>query len=830
MNLFELQTRANILVDKVNEYESSLTTNNINEDEVLAQQKYADIYSLRPVLKLLFGDNVNDKIDRVLNNDKSLPIYASSAPMWNTKFNLLVDLNVEPTYKLNPNVVNHNVTIDDNFIVSGFGSSAYLYFPTMNIGDEMILNIESYNNNNSVFQTLLQSNGGALLLQRYSDFIVFNTGGTQQNVSKSKYYKFICIKLIETNIFQLRLSNDLQEYSQVYDCVPRSIYGSFPDINSRWQFGIQLSGSSSYQPFYGKLNLKNSFIRRSDGLIENFVLTEYPKTIESDKHEFMSNIDMINAHNMIQLDATQKSLSYNNSVYSDEELRTKQGINYLYSSNIQDAVASESQIANMFKWNTTTSSELPDNTITTYSQVPGVVMYYIGQGGYDFYNTPTISHSDGSTLNSISTEAPVYSGGLYLAEPYKNVPHSIAWIWSQEGQASAVGFDSYENFRFSLKQFIPGTHYAQGRLESPQQIFIPKPDAPVWESTPSGVRYNTTERQYQAHALYHELVFKRRRPGAKENEFDFIPTLESVADNDPQGLATRLALSKNKDYYTNRPFFEELSTEYEYDTSKLADLINEKSHLNYNYYTINTTYLTNNLDSNFDSKTDTITPSSSYPAIIKSLINIGTDSDNPGTSGPDKYVGVNFGVIYDWSTITTASTTIGSIDALNIICKLSGTDIIFSFNSGNTSLKVPVADLTNPDNLLILQLMRFGQRASLYACVVNKSTNEVTTYYSNGPSFTTTTSNININITLNGAGFKFDFTPRNLSIAVDFAFGRPTAADVGMIKEYDRTNNIDRSVYLTEAHEVDRPMTDSEFYNQYKLDYETYAQAFDLPQ
>ena len=181
MNLFELQTRANVLVEKVNAYEQSLTKENINENEVLAQQKFADIYCLRPVLKLLLGDNVTDKIDRVLNNDKSLPIYASSAPTWNTKFNLL-----------------------DN----------------------------------------------------------------------------------------------------------------------------------------------------SD--------------ITSDKREFINNIDIMNNHNMIQLDATQKSLTYNNEVYSDEEIRTRQGINYLYSSNIQDAVASESQIANMFKWNTTSDLEMKDNTITTY--------------------------------------------------------------------------------------------------------------------------------------------------------------------------------------------------------------------------------------------------------------------------------------------------------------------------------------------------------------------------------------------------------------------------------------------------------------------------------
>lgn len=814
MNLFELQTRANILVDKVNEYESSLTTNNIDEEEVLAQQKYVDIYSLRPVLKLLFGDNVSDKTDRVLLNNKSLPIYASTAPMWNTKFNLLGKDStfVEPDFE--QPVLSSNGTLGGN----SFAVACSSYYQESINRDAYNATVISLDMDNSRWQSY---NGRSL--PQY--LIYYNPQPIRLTI-----LQLFCAWPAAPQDFEIQGSNDNSTYTTIKSFTDYIWDGSVHNIE------INETNSYKYYRLYiTKTRYGNSHELAMVGymkLIGKLPGSGQPATwdFSSDKHEFMSNIDMLNAHNMIQLDATQKSLEYNNEVYSDEELRTKQGINYLYSSNIQDAVATESQIANMFKWNTTTSSEIPDNTITTYSQVPGIVMYYIGQGGYDFYNTPTISHSDGSTLNSISTGAPVYSGGLYLAEPYKNVPHSTYWVWSQEGQGALI-IDSYDNLHFSLKQFIPGTHYAQGRLESPQQIFIPEPDPPVWESSGGTMKYNITERQYQGHALYHELVFKGRRSGAKENEFDFIPTLESVADNDPQGLATRLALAKNKDYYVNRPFFEELSTEYEYDSSKLADLINEKSYLNYNYYSINSTYITGgNLSSIYDAQTDIISGNPSTPACIKSLITTGTDNDNPGTSGPNKYVSMNFGVITDWSTITSTSTVIASIDTLTITCNLSGTDIIFGYNNGARNVKVPVADLTNQNNLLILQIMRFGQRASLYASIVNKSTNEVTTYYSAGPSFTTTTSNIKTKITLNQYSFQFDFTPRDLSLTVDFAFGRPSASDVGMIKEYDKPNNIDRSVYLTDTNHVDRPMTDSEFYNQYKLDYETYAEAFDLPQ
>lgn len=52
MEYLELQTRANLIVDKVNAYEAQLSKQTVNESEILTQHKYADLFSLRPVLKI----------------------------------------------------------------------------------------------------------------------------------------------------------------------------------------------------------------------------------------------------------------------------------------------------------------------------------------------------------------------------------------------------------------------------------------------------------------------------------------------------------------------------------------------------------------------------------------------------------------------------------------------------------------------------------------------------------------------------------------------------------------------------------------------------------
>lgn len=650
MDLLELQKRANILVEKVNTYEANLTEENINEEEILAQQKFADIYSMRPVLKLLFGDSLESKMDRILNNNISLPVYASTAPMWNTKFDLL------------------NSTV----------------------------------------------------------------------------------------------------------------------------------------------------------------------AVTKDKHEFMNNIDMINNHNMIQLDVTQNSLSYNNPTFSDREMRIKQGINFSYSSNIRDAVATETQLANVFKWHTENNNEVKNNTVTIYRQVPGVVVYYVGQGGYDWKCTPTISHSTGSTLNEITFDYPFFNGNAYLKTPINLKQKYNHYIYSQE-VTDYERYDETFSRQMALKMFIPGTHYTLGKLESPQQIYIPYVEPPQYDNYGN----NHSTYNYQAQALYHELVFKNRRKGASENEFDFIPTPESVADNDPQGLAIRTALAKNKKYYINRPFFNELEPESEFDTSKLADLIIENSRHIENYYTLNS-IVTNTNESSFNKQTGVMTGIFNQDAqFIKPTHVTTSGNDIDSTNPPTKYIMLSFIIRADWLNLPTSMSPTSSNIMFNmrgnssgvynaVVRKYSDTQTQFGWATASGSCIIDNIDLTDDNYEIILTPETFGTRVNCGIWKLNKQTKEVT--YLNSFYQSVSSSNYEINISLFNSNFEYDFKPRGIDYQFPMNVGpRDCQGDIGTLHEFDSTNNIDIYTPLLDVHSIDREMTDSEFYNDYKLDYETYAKAFDQP-
>lgn len=377
MNLLELQTRANLIVEKVNAYEAQLTEKPINETETLAEHKYADLFCLRPVLKLLLGDTVTKKVSRTLSNDVDLPVIASSAPMWNTKFNF------------------------------------------------------------------------------------FNT-------------------------------------------------------------------TESYQ---------------------------------SDQHEFMNSLDIYNNNNLIMLDQKQNLIT-------DRNTRIKQSINYAYSSNIKDALVTESQLANVFAWNTTDKRGIKNNIQTTHRQVPGIVLYYLGNG-YDNSYTATVGCNESDKLNSVQYAHPVTYGSWYVNPTITSVggesTSQLPWLPEEGGSCCRI--------------FIPGCNYTRGKLESPQQIWQPD------RNSNQGIKY-------QGKAIYHELVFKNRRSGCADYNLDFTSGLADIPDNDPQGLATRLALSKQKDYYFNRPWFTELDTENKLNSSKLADELLKPEEYTKTTYTINDQLIT----------------------------------------------------------------------------------------------------------------------------------------------------------------------------------------------------------------------------------------------
>lgn len=399
MNLLELQQRANILVDKVNQYEASLTGTELDENQVLNQHTYVDIFCLRPVLKLLFGKDVSDKLSRTLENDIELPLVSSTAPAWNTFFNF------------------------------------------------------------------------------------FN------------------------------------------------------------------------------------------------------QEITSNQHEFIQNIDTYNSSNMLMLDTQQYTLT-------DRDTAISLGIRYSYGANIGDALVTESQVSNLFNWNTTNDTTVLNNTKTTNRQVPGIVLYYLGND-YNGVYTATIPYSRVlSNINTVNDNNPPLYGAYYD---------------SSDITKSQVGLDMGAE---SCRIFIPGCNYLGGKLISPQQIW--QPDRKVGDDN-IGYGYN-----WQGKAVYHELVFKNRRSGCSDNGVDFIPGLDSVPDNDVQGLATRVVLAQMKNYYYNRPWFNELNSLYGVDTSKLANKIIENANKNVStgyapadFLSFNNNSIIDTTTGNFDfpeySKTDYVT-------------------------------------------------------------------------------------------------------------------------------------------------------------------------------------------------------------------------------
>lgn len=569
MNLLELQQRANILVDKVNQYEASLTGTELDENQVLNQHTYADIFCLRPVLKLLFGKDVSDKLSRTLENDIELPLVSSTAPAWNTFFNFF----------------NQEVT--------------------------------------------------------------------------------------------------------------------------------------------------------------------------SNQHEFIQNIDTYNSSNMLMLDTQQYTLT-------DRDTAISLGIRYSYGANIGDALVTESQVSNLFNWNTTNDTTVRNNTQTTNRQVPGIVLYYLGND-YNGVYTATIPYSRVlSNINTVNDNNPPLYGAYYD---------------SSDVTKSQVGLDMGAE---CCRIFIPGCNYLGGKLISPQQIW--QPDRKVGDDN-IGYGYN-----WQGKAVYHELVFKNRRSGCSNSGVDFIPGLDTIPDNDPQGLAIRAVLAQMKNYYYNRPWFNELNTYRSNPNSStnLADAINYEAKKNvYENQLADFIAVNNNPIINLDTGEYTTHSASDYISVSKtnSILADGTiDFDisftileNPGaclvycpscfkieTSGGDR-------------TVIYIRKSNGMVEERINYTKNKEYTIRVNINRSTNELTFYMKnDLSEWDNIVSFTESHFGD------LILGSDTK---------------TWHLNTNAVINLKSCKF--TKDN----VEYPF-------------------IDRVSVGTES------MTDDEFYNSYKLDYDTFADAF----
>lgn len=619
MDLLELQTRANLIVEKVNAYEAKLSETSINETETLAEHKYADLFCLRPVLKLLLGDTVDKKVSRTLSNDVDLPVIASSAPMWNTKFNF------------------------------------------------------------------------------------FNT-------------------------------------------------------------------AESYQ---------------------------------SDQHEFMNSLDVYNNNNLIMLDQKQSTLT-------SREDRIRQGINYAYSSNIKDALVTESQLANVFAWNTTDKRGIANNIQTTHRQVPGIVLYYLGNG-YDNSYTATIGCNESDELNSVQYSHPVTYGSWYANVPVTGTGYveestsQLPWLPEEGGSCCRI--------------FIPGCNYTRGKLESPQQIWQPD------RNSNQGIKY-------QGKAIYHELVFKNRRSGCVDYNLDFTSGLTDIPDNDPQGLATRLALSKQKDYYFNRPWFNELDTENKLNSSKLADELLKLEEYTENYYSVNDQIII-----------PVETSGSSY------LFNQDTGIISCDTSLSD-----NSGFHIKSPELTSAATTTSDFCAYTFTLNMSDftTSIkIVGYNDTGTRIQpiqIALYDATKKSPRIYIEDCDWSSGYAIteatdkvtfvVSCYKDKTVYNIY-YIKDNQIFKSlsTTSNYSRESSKPLAYFRCEYV--NVAKTTTFDFSRSdlefTAADgVTKLKNGELVSVINGVTTVQNEvtlHNVTKQLlaTDEEFYNNYKLDWNTYAQTYNLP-
>ena len=565
MDLLELQQRANVLVDKVNQYEENLTGLELDENQVINEHTYVDIFCLRPVLKLLFGKDISEKTSRTTVNDIDFNLISSSAPANNTTISFF-----ENTYS----------------------------------------------------------------------------------------------------------------------------------------------------------------------------------TVE---HPFVQNIDMWNNYNMTQLDIQQlKEMTRQEAI--------EKGIGLSYSSNIKDALVTESQVANLFNWNTTSDILTKNNTYTFNRQVPGLVLYYLGNG-YDGVYTATIPYN------------PVSANINYVN--FNNPPLYGAYYDNTDITKSQVGLEMGAE---CCRVFLPGCNFFGGRLLSPQQIW--QPDKRVGEAN-ANLGYN-----YQGKALYHELVFKQRRTGCQDADVDFTEALSAVPDNDPQGLATRLALSRQKEYYFNRPWFKELNSyASNFDSSSnLANKIIENSYIN-----VSTGYaLADFLSFNNNSIIDTTTGNFDFP----------TNS-------------------------TTDYVTFNSVELLN------GTyNFIISFILDDTYTSRQVLQTSAYYVRIDNNYIRIFDKSNSKICQISASSNTTYTlklHVENNASLT-------IYNLVDSEFTQIGTTTGDMiitSATLGFNGSYVMYGDILGASSYIESNTTKH--YLAVEQFEQQLMTDDEFYNSYKLDYNTFADALNLP-
>lgn len=516
--------------------------------------------------------------------------------------------------------------------------------------------------------------------------------------------------------------------------------------------------------------------------------------------DITTNNDMMSHYNMIVGEPAYPYAKYllsSTSAQIKAKLISGNCLN-VYGAHISDALVTESQTSNIFRWNTT-----PEDDITNVSansnipqQVPGIVTYYLGSG-YDGEYSATIPYNTNKSSVAVNYNTPAIYGAFYKDA---NGPEDV--VSQQPKNRGAEG----------LRMFMPGTTFFNGGAISPIDIYQPFPRY----DTPTG--YN-----YQGKALYHELVFKRRRAGCSSADVDFLPFKQfetGANDNDPQGLAMRLALAQQKPYYYNRPWFTELDELYTEDGTKqaaLADkIIEDAKIIIYGYDT------------------------SDYTAV--------------GTATIDTTTGL---LLNPTSTSNATATTTLDMSALTSTTPITDFEIIFKFRlASDLSDTLYCFFAMGEDNKFFRIYLNTSYQLILQVQTsVSSSSTGFAIDYSNTLGPLKANKDYYIRLTVNSSGtvfayYKFNkeddwtsigqtttssqwrnFTTNPSAMTIPI-FGCTNAASFDLKEFYLRINEVE---YITPVQQSDEPisielMTDSEFYSNYQLDYSTYAEALEEPQ
>lgn len=516
--------------------------------------------------------------------------------------------------------------------------------------------------------------------------------------------------------------------------------------------------------------------------------------------DITTNNDMMSHYNMIVGEPAYPYAKYllnSTSAQTKSKLVSGNCFN-VYGAHISDALITESQTSNIFRWNTT-----PEDDITNISansnipqQVPGIVTYYLGSG-YDGEYSATIPYNTNKSSVAVNYNTPAIYGAFYKNA---NGPEDV--VSQQPKNRGAEG----------LRMFMPGTTFFNGGAISPIDIYQPFPRY----DTPDG--YN-----YQGKALYHELTFKRRRAGCSAANVDFLPFKQFEAganDNDPQGLAMRLALAQQKPYYYNRPWFTELDELYTTEGTKqaaLADKIIE------------------------DSKSIIYKPD--YTKVEKvGNVTLNEDTGIATSSSFDKN-----------NYIAIPNTVQGTVNSLELVMKCSGTETSFGWSSIMTK---SLSDVNKVSGLSLRGIMGtsegiIGSKVVLgfdkqgdttRQSVIFDNLDSGTTggkYYryfkihydgTNWTAQVTTDDGVTWSDPISPTSSsqekpylnqdKFYFFDTYTSTAIKL-----TELDLSVFKL-----NINGTDILPQIEAGQSTMTDSEFYNNYQLSYSTYAEALGEPQ